>query len=63
MDLIENLVNEVKWRYTIGSIDEINKETVTEIAEEIYPNLGTIDSPFLSDMELGKVVFEALMRI
>jgi len=63
MNLVQNLVDEVKWRYKIGSIDKINAEAVTEVAEEIYPNLGIHNSDFTSNLDLGGLVFEALMKI
>ena len=64
MNLIQNLVDEVKWRYLIGKIDKINAETVTEVAEEIYPYFGdNTSNDFITDIDLDGLVFEALMRL
>jgi len=63
MNMIQNLVDEVKWRYMVGSIDAIDAETVTEVAEELYPNLGRNNSILTSNLDLEGLVFEALVRI
>ena len=63
MNLVQNLVDEVKWRYKIGTIESINAETVEEIAEDIYPNYGTPKSEFTSNLEFGDLIFEAMMRL
>lgn len=62
MDLVQNLVDEVKWRYKIGSIGHINAETVSEIAEEIYPNFG-LQGDFGSPITFDRLIFETMMRV
>lgn len=59
MDLVENLVDEVKWRYKIGSINKIDAETVINIAEDIYPNYNDATASISFD----GLIFETLMRI
>ena len=63
MNLVENLIDEVRWRYKIGAIQTIDEETVTEVAESIYPNFDTDSKDFITETTLDKVVFETLMRI
>ena len=59
MDLVQNLVDEVRWRYKIGSISEINVDTVSEIAEDIYPNYDDTTA----SISFGGLIFETLMRV
>ena len=63
MDMIENLIDEVRWRYKIGSIDTIDRETVTQVAESIYPNFDSGSKDFITDISLDDLVFQALMRV
>ncbi len=62
MDLVSNLVDEVKWRYKIGSIGHINAENVSEIAEEIYPIFGE-KGDFNSPITFDRLIFETMMRL
>ena len=55
MNLVENLVDEIAWRYKVGKIDSINAETIISTTEDIYPHL---------DPEKGsEVAFQAAMKL
>lgn len=54
MDILQNLIDEVAWRYKIGTIDKINADTVSDVIEEIYPRIDPNEAEGL--------IFEALMR-
>lgn len=60
MNLVQNLVDEVKWRYTIGKIDKIDAEAVAEVMDEVYPNEST---EFCTQNKGEDLIFQVLMRI
>ena len=60
MDLVQNLVDEVKWRYLIGKIDKIDAESVAEAMDEVYPNEAT---EFCTQNKGEDLIFQVLMRI
>ena len=64
MDLVQNLVDEVRWRYISGQISKIDADVVEQVAESIYPHFTDPDcGEFVTDLELDDLVFEVLMRI
>lgn len=56
MNLVQNLVDEVRWQYLTGEINKINPTTVVEIAEKIYPNHPQDDT-------FNQLIFDAIMRL
>lgn len=61
MDLVQNLVDEVRWRRIIGDITKIDFDVVERVAENIYPHFTDPDCKnFASDTELDDLVIEAL---
>ena len=56
MNIVQNLADEVKWRYMTGSINKITPDTVIDVAKDIYPNSDC-------DWENSDQIFQAMMQI
>ena len=64
MDIVQNLVDEVRWRYAIGEINGFDFDTVERVAESIYPRFTDPDySDFVTVHALDELVGEALKRL
>lgn len=64
MDLVQNLVDEVRWRYISGQIFDIDADTIERVAESIYPHFTDPDyHDFMNPYALDDLVDEALKRL
>ena len=64
MDIVQNLVDEVRWRRIIGDITKIDFDVVEQVAENIYPYFTDPDCKnFGTKTELDDLVTEALRRL
>lgn len=53
MDMVKTIVEEVRWRNKIGTLKRINIASVTEVAEELYPDV---------DWDSSDLIFQIMMN-